>query len=73
VLEHKKGHYIVQDWQRAIAKGGKVMRDEVMRVIPPLLKDGGLIPGCDHGVPPDISWSNYLEYTKLETELNNWL
>ena len=44
--------------KRAMAAGGEVMRDEVMRVAP-LIADGGFIPGCDHGVPPDISWPNF--------------
>jgi len=59
--------------KRAIAAGGEVMRAEVMRVVPPLLKDGGFIPGCDHGVPPDISWPNFVEYTRLLAELTGWL
>jgi len=59
--------------KRAIAKGGKVMERELMRVVPPLLKDGGFIPGCDHGVPPDISWPNFIEYTRLLAELTGWL
>ncbi len=59
--------------KRAIAAGGQVMRDEVMRVVPPLLRDGGFIPGCDHGVPPDISWSCYVEYAKLLAQLCGWL
>ena len=59
--------------KRAIAKGGKDMVNEVMRVVPPLLKDGGFIPGCDHGVPPDISWPNFVEYTRLLAELTGWL
>ncbi|SHF57445.1 Uroporphyrinogen decarboxylase (URO-D) [Caldanaerobius fijiensis DSM 17918] len=59
--------------KRAIAKGGKVMKEEVMRVVPPLLKDGGYIPSCDHGVPPDISWPNYVEYTRLLAKLTGWL
>lgn len=59
--------------KRALAKGGKDMHDELMRVIPPLLKDGGFIPGCDHGVPPDISWPNFVEYTKLLAKLTGWL
>ena len=59
--------------KRAIAAGGDVMRDEVMRVVPPLLKDGGFIPGCDHGVPPDISWPNFIEYTRLLAQLTGWL
>jgi len=59
--------------KRAIAKGGKAMEREVMRVVPPLLKDGGFIPGCDHGVPPDISWRNYVEYSRLLAKVTGWL
>jgi len=59
--------------KRAIAAGGQIMRDEVMRVVPPLLKGGGFIPGCDHGVPPDISWPSFVEYTRLLAQLTGWL
>jgi len=59
--------------KRAIAAGGDVMRREVLRVVPPLLEEGGFIPGCDHGVPPDISWPNFLEYSRLLAELTGWL
>jgi len=59
--------------KRAIAKGGETMRAEVVRVAPPLLKDGGFIPGCDHGVPPDISWPSYVAYSRLLAELTGWL
>ncbi|MCK5732644.1 MAG: hypothetical protein KAI38_00545 [Candidatus Latescibacteria bacterium] len=59
--------------KRAIAKGGKVMEEELMRVVPPLLKEGGFIPGCDHGVPPDISWPDFIEYARLLAKLTGWL
>ncbi len=59
--------------KRALAKGGDVMRTELLRVIPPLLETGGFIPGCDHGVPPDISWPNFVEYTRLLAQLTGWL
>lgn len=59
--------------KRAIAAGGQVMRDEVMRVVPPLLVEGGFIPGCDHGVPPDISWPDFVAYSRLLAELTGWL
>jgi len=59
--------------KRAIAKGGKVIKKEVMRVVPPLLRDGGFIPCCDHGVPPDISWPNFIEYSRLLAKLTGWL
>ena len=59
--------------KRAIAAGGETMRAEVMRVVPPLLKEGGFIPGCDHGVPPDISLHDFTEYTRLLAQLTGWL
>ena len=27
-----------------------------------LILEGGYIPGCDHALPPDISWANFLHY-----------
>jgi len=51
---------------------GDVMRDEVMRLVP-VLRDGGFIPSCDHGVPPDISWPTFIEYTRLLAELQGWV
>jgi uroporphyrinogen decarboxylase len=59
--------------KRAIAAGGKVMERELTRVVPPLIKDGGFIPGCDHGVPPDISWPNFVEYARLLAKMTGWL
>ena len=59
--------------KRAIAKGGEVMEEEVLRVVPPLLEDGGFIPSCDHGVPPDVSWQNYVEYSRLPAKGTGWL
>jgi hypothetical protein len=59
--------------KRAIAKGGDVMREHVLSIVPALFEDGGYIPGCDHGVPPDISWPNFVEYTRLLAELCGWL
>jgi len=59
--------------KRAIAKGGETMRQEVLRVVPPLIEEGGTIPGCDHGVPHDISWVNFIEYSRLLAQLTGWL
>ena len=59
--------------KRALAKGGEVMRQELLRVVPPLLEEGGFIPGCDHGVPPDISWPNFVAYARLLAHLTGWL
>ena len=59
--------------KRAIAAGGDVMRQAVMSVVPPLFELGGYIPTCDHGVPPDISWPNFIEYARLLAQLTGWL
>lgn len=34
-----------------------------------ILKEGGFIPSCDHGVPSDISWQNFVEYSRLLAKL----
>jgi len=47
--------------KRAMAKGGQAIRDELRR-IEPVVSGGGFIPGCDHGVPADVSWPCYLDY-----------
>ncbi len=57
--------------KRAIAKGGPTMRDELKR-IEPVVKEGGYIPGCDHGVPPDISWQNFVDYSRLLARMTGW-
>jgi len=57
--------------KRALAAGGQIMRDEIMRIAP-VVEDGGYIPGCDHGVPPDISLGNFVEYTRMLAELCGW-
>ncbi len=58
--------------KRAMAKGGDVLRAEIDR-LRPVIKDGGYIPQCDHGVPPDVSWANFRETTRLLAEATGWL
>ncbi|MHC4915444.1 MAG: uroporphyrinogen decarboxylase family protein [Planctomycetota bacterium] len=58
--------------KRCMAKGGKVIEDELRRV-EPVLRGGGYIPGCDHGVPPDISWPDFKHYARLLAEMTGWL
>lgn len=58
--------------KRAIAAGGEVIEAELERVRP-VVADGGYIPGCDHGVPPDISWPNFIHYARLLARLTGWL
>ena len=58
--------------KRAIAKGGAVIEKEMERLKPVILS-GGYIPGCDHGVPSDVSWQNFVYYLKLLAQATGWL
>ncbi|MFA6293647.1 MAG: uroporphyrinogen decarboxylase family protein [Victivallales bacterium] len=58
--------------KRAMAKGGRVIEEEIRR-IEPVIRDGGFIPGCDHGVPSDVSWDNYVYYVKLLSKATGWM
>ncbi len=58
--------------KRAMAAGGKVIEDEIARIAP-VINDGGFIPGCDHGVPHDVSWDNFVYYVKLLSKATGWM
>ncbi len=58
--------------KRAMAAGGSVIEKEIDR-IRPVIDSGGFIPGCDHGVPSDVSWQNYIYYVKLLAKATGWL
>ena len=58
--------------KRMMAKGGKALENEISRLAP-VIRDGGFIPSCDHGVPADVSWPNFVEYTRLLAKETCWL
>jgi uroporphyrinogen decarboxylase len=58
--------------KRAIARGGRVIEDELERVRP-VIEGGGCVPGCDHGVPPDISWPDFVRYVRMLAGMTGWL
>lgn len=58
--------------KRAIAKGGRVIDAELERITP-VIRDGGYIPSCDHGVPSDVSWPNFVYYTGCLARLTGWM
>lgn len=43
----------------------KTMVDEKI----PLMQEGGYLPGCDHAIPPDVPWENYVYYRQLLTSV----
>ena len=57
--------------KRAMAKGDKVLRAEIDRLAP-AIRSGGIVPSCDHGIPADVSWPNFVEYCRLLAEVTGW-
>jgi uroporphyrinogen decarboxylase len=58
--------------KREMAKGGKFIEAEMKR-LEPVIKSGGFIPSCDHGVPSDVSWPNFVYYSKLLAQTTGWM
>jgi uroporphyrinogen decarboxylase len=58
--------------KRRIAAGGFAIEDELTR-LRPVIRSGGYLPSCDHGVPHDVSWSDYVRYVGLLARETGWL
>lgn len=50
--------------KRVLASTKAAIKDMVEEKIS-LMQEGGYVPGCDHAMPPDIPWENYLYYREL--------
>jgi len=55
--------------KRVLAAGPKAIDAMVERIFPIMRKRGGYIPCCDHGVPAEVSYANYLHYRRRCVEL----
>jgi len=55
--------------KRVLAKGKDAIDAMVERIIPTMRKRGGYTPVCDHAVPNEVSYENYLHYRKRCLEL----
>ncbi|MFA7636814.1 MAG: uroporphyrinogen decarboxylase family protein [Monoglobales bacterium] len=55
--------------KRILAEGKDAIDRELERVIPFMREQGGYIPTCDHGVPAEVDFENYMHYRKRMIEL----
>jgi len=58
--------------KRILAEGKEVIKRELDRIIPFMMERGGYIPTCDHGVPDDVSFDNYLFYRNYITSIDTY-
>lgn len=57
--------------KRVLAAGKQAIDKHLEYVIPAMVKRGGYIPTCDHGVPDNVSFESYLHYRKRICELDH--
>jgi len=55
--------------KRILATSTDAIDRELERIIPAMRERGGYIPTCDHGVPAEVPYANYLHYRKRCVEL----
>ena len=55
--------------KRVLAQTPRDIDRMVERILPAMRARGGYIPTCDHGVPSEVSYANYLHYRRRCIEL----
>jgi uroporphyrinogen decarboxylase len=55
--------------KRVLARGREAIDEMLEYVIPPLRARGGYVPTCDHGVPAEVPYEDYVYYRERVGEL----
>lgn len=55
--------------KRILAESTDAIDRELERIIPVMRQRGGYIPTCDHGVPEEVPFENYMHYRRRCVEL----
>ena len=55
--------------KRVLARSTADIDHMLERILPAMRARGGYIPTCDHGVPPEVPWQNYLHYRRRCVEI----
>ena len=55
--------------KRILATSTEAIDRELERILPAMRERGGYIPTCDHGVPEEVPYANYLHYRRRCVEL----
>jgi uroporphyrinogen decarboxylase len=55
--------------KRILAESAEAIDRHVEYILPTMRERGGYLPTCDHGVPEEVSLSNYVHYRKRCLEL----
>lgn len=55
--------------KRILASGDRKAIDAMVDEKRDLMLSGGYVPGCDHAIPPDVSWDSFLYYRERLAEV----
>lgn len=55
--------------KRVLSQGREAIDAMLERIIPPMRERGGYIPTCDHGVPAEVPYEDYLYYRARVVEM----
>jgi len=57
--------------KRILAAGKDAIDKEIDRIMPVMKKRGGYIPVCDHGVPEEVDFNDYMHFRKRMLEFKD--
>lgn len=57
--------------KRVLAQSTEAIDEMLERIIPAMRARGGYVPCCDHGVPEEVPYTNYLHYRRRCHELGD--
>jgi len=57
--------------KRILAAGKDAIDAHLQHILPAMVERGGYYPTCDHGVPDDVSFENYMYYRQRVCELDH--
>jgi len=57
--------------KRVLAQGRQAIDFMLQRILPAMRRRGGYIPTCDHGVPEEVPYQDYLYYRRRAVELGS--
>ena len=56
--------------KRILASSKEAIQKELERIMPYMVKRGGYIPTCDHNIPSNVPYENYLFYRRQITSMD---
>ncbi len=57
--------------KRVLASGPEAIDEHLRHILPAMVARGGYVPTCDHGVPDNVSYRDYMYYRRRVMEMDH--